>query len=896
MTLVRGTRLGPYEITAKLGAGGMGEVYRATDTGLRREVAIKVLPAAFTADKERLARFKREAQLLAQLHHPNIASIFGLADSGGTLALVMELVEGEELSALIARGPLPVPEALAIARQIAEALEAAHERGIVHRDLKPANVKVRGDGAVKVLDYGLAKAMDAGGGASGGAGGAVNSPTLMHSPTLSAAHGTDLGVILGTAAYMAPEQARGKVVDRRADVWAFGVVLFEMLTGSRAFAGEGISEVLASVLKSEPDWRALPADTPASVRRLLRRCLEKDPHQRLQAIGDARLELDEEEPATTPAVAPSSARRAIATTLSAAAVALAAGLIAGLLWRAPHQADVGLTRLSIDAPPGTELYPDSAAVAISPDGRSVAFVVGSPGSNASQLWIRSLDALVPRRLEAGDGARLPFWSPDSRSIGFVAEGKLRTVSISSGRAEVLCDAADSRGGAWAPAGVIVFAPGANGPLYRVSANGGAPVPATALDTARGQSGHRFPVFLPDGEHFLYAAMPGHGGMFDVFAGSLRDASRKLIGSMETGPVYAEPGWLLFGRHGSLAAQRFDARALELSGEAVTLDDEPGTVRDSAVSWRAANSTSASATGALAYFSSSSNRTRAVWLDALGKVTGRIGLPPGQYTQVAISAQGTQAVLVRSLSASESALWLLNLERGGVTQLSSGPGVNDHPVWSPDGSRVVFASFRDGPSDLFMKDVAEATPERPFYRSSMVFKSPQAWSPDGKWIAVGQLDGDSQQNIYLAPTAGKVTLRPYVQGPGREQAESVSPDGRWMAYLAREAADLELSVQSFPVPGHRVRISTGGVRRAWWTPDQRHILYLDRSATSLMIADVEAGETLRVGPPRLSATLPPGIVSLDPMPDRRRWVALVPEREGANSLTVVQNWTAALKNR
>jgi len=884
-----GTTLGHYQITSALGAGGMGEVYRARDTKLNRDVAIKVLPELFASDAERLARFTREAQTLAALNHPNIAHIHGLEESGGLRALVMELVEGDDLSVRIARGPMPVADAVPIARQIADALEAAHEQGIVHRDLKPANVKVRADGTVKVLDFGLAKAMD-----PGAASGARD---VAHSPTFTA-RATQMGMIIGTAAYMAPEQARGKAVDRRADIWAFGVVLYEMLTGRRAFEGDDISEVLASVLKTEPDWSAVPTDAPPAVRRLLRRCLEKDPRRRLSAIADARLELDEIEPAGPVVTARVAPRRSIAATAwPVAAGVVVTAAVAALLWPSSHQtAGTGVTRLSVVAPAGAEVYPDSAEVAISPDGRMVAFVVGNPQQIESQLWIRPLDAVAARRVEGGDGAHLPFWSPDSRSVGFGAGGKLKRLPVGGGRAAVVCDANNFRGAAWSRDDVIVFAPDAGGPLYRVSANGGEPAPVTTLDLGRKESGHRFPFFLPDGERFLFAALPGRGGTFDIVTGSLRDGTRSLVASMESSPVYVEPGWLLFARRGVLAAQRFDARTQKVTGEAVSLEDEPGAVLDAISSWTAGHAASVSSSGALAYFSAPSAGTKALWLDAAGKPSGTLTLPAGRYTELRISPDGTHAMFVRSSSRVESSLWLVDLQRDGAAPFSTGRGLNESPVWSPDGTRVVFSSDRDGAHDLFMKDVADAAPEQPFYRSGMPFKNPAWWSADGKWVVLGQLDQDTLQNIYLLPTSGERTPTLYVRGPARDMGGWVSPDGKWMAYLSEDSGTLELYAQAFPVPGHKTRISTAGSLSAWWTRDGRHIVYLAAKQTTLMIADVEPGDTLRVGTPRVSATLPSGMVWLDAMPDRQRWLALFPENAGAGTVTVVQNWMAALDKK
>ncbi len=542
----------------------MGEVYRARDSRLQREVAIKVLPEQLASDPERLARFTREAQTLAALNHANIAQVHGLEESGDIHALIMELVEGEDLAQRIARGPLPLDEALPIARQIADALEAAHDSGIVHRDLKPANIRIRPDGTVKVLDFGLAKALEPTSTATGPA-------ALMNSPTLTQ-QATQLGVILGSAGYMAPEQARGRPVDRRADIWAFGVVLYEMLTGRRAFEGEEITDVLASVLKSDPDLGSIPADTPASVRRLLRRCLVKDPRQRLSSIRDARLELDELEPASG-GVAPSlasvsaSAPPRVARLAPFLAVALvsvlATAAVAWMMMRSsPPPADASvLSRLSITAPPGKTLFADTSGISLSPDGRKIAFLVGTIVGAQNELWVRSLDSTTAQRIESGDEVQFTFWSPDSRRLGFFTTGHLKTVAAEGGRAQILAATEGGRGADWNRADQILYAPAPEGPLMRISANGGDPVAVTTLDTARGESSHRFPAFLPDGDHFLFAALPARGGKFEIYASSLSEpAKRTRIGAMESAPRWINTGWLLFARRGILAVQRFDPDA------------------------------------------------------------------------------------------------------------------------------------------------------------------------------------------------------------------------------------------------------------------------------------------------------------------------------------------------
>ena len=697
MSLSPGARLGPYEVGAPLGAGGMGEVYRARDTKLERSVALKVLPDLFANDPERMARFTREAQTLAALNHPNIAAIYGLEDQ----ALVMELVEGEDLSAVIARGPMAFATALPIARQIADAIEAAHEQGIIHRDLKPSNVKVRRDGTVKVLDFGLAKAMDS---ESSGPQDSSNAPTI-------AAHATQMGIIIGTAAYMSPEQARGRVLDRRADIWAFGAIVYEMLTGMRAFEGDDLSMTLASVIKDDPKWTALPSDLPSSVTRLLRRCLEKDLKKRLSSIGDARLELDEPDLVAAVAISASASAPAPRPMRTAWFLPMAAGialttLVAWALWpKTANDADEGdvPTRLSILASPDETIWPDSGDLAISPDGTMVAFVsrkldslfqsVDGSGSGRGELRVRSLNSMTARRLETSDGVSLPFWSPDSTRIAYFQGGKLKTIAASGGRVETLADAPSGRGAIWTSSNTIVFAPDFGGPLMKVSATGGVPTPATELDPSRKEYSHRFPALLPDGNRFLYASIPARDGQFEISAGSFLDNSRIVVGTMAASPVYAEPGWLLFARQGVLNALPFNAVAMKITGDPIRLEDEPAAILNPSASYTGGQSVSLSMSGALAYYSTQSANTIPTWHDLSGAVTGVVNVPPGPYEDVAISPDGRQAALVKSLSPSESSLWLVDLVRGGASPLSTGTGRNDAPVWSPDGSRLVWSSAR-----------------------------------------------------------------------------------------------------------------------------------------------------------------------------------------------------------
>jgi len=896
MSLRPGSLLGTFEITGSLGAGGMGEVYRGRDTRLNREVAIKVLPDAFADDAERLARFRREAQTLAALSHPNIAAIYGFEESGSTRALVMELVGGEDLSAIIARGPIALEDAIPIARQIADALEAAHDKGIIHRDLKPGNVKVASDGGVKVLDFGLAKLVDTTDRAT-----AAESATVAATVTSPAM--TQLGMILGTASYMSPEQARGRAVDRRADIWAFGVVLFEMLTGTRAFKGDDISDVLATVLKTEPDWKALPVNTPPSVNRLLRRCLEKDPRRRLGAISDARLELDEA--ASAPAVVATTPARprslaswlgpALAGVVVAAAVALA-------IWPRVSTAPQQFSRASMVAPAGVELWPDSAQVAISPNGQYVAFISGNPiDRQNAQLWVRSINSLVAKPLEGTEGAALPFWKPDSTRIGFFAGTKMKSIPVDGGRVDVIADSPFGRGGTWNENDVIVFAGDASGMLSRVTANGGDAKQVTTLDRARKEVSHRLPVFLPDGDHFLFAALPGQDGKFNIFAGSLSDPAITLVGAMGSTPVYAEAGsstgsgqgFLLYGRRGVLVAQPFDAKTLKTTGDARPLGDEPTAILDPSISYTAGHTTSVSRTGALAYFSGPPATTRATWIDALGRPAGTVPIQPGNYSAVRLSPDGTQAVLVRSISPTESSLVVVDVARGSAVPLSSGGGRNETPNWSPDNTRVVFSSDRGGAQDLYVKTLADAAPETPLYQSSALFKTPSDWSRDGKWIVFFQLDPDTAYNIYTVPaTGGAATLA--VRGQNRDVFGRISPDGKWLAYLGEFGeSGFQLCAQAFPAPGRSIQLTTGGASALWWTNDNRQIVYV--SGKELWRVNVQPnGPDLRVvGEPVKLGALPPGLASIDAMPDRQKFLALVPDRLSVGSITVVQNWTAGL---
>ena len=623
MSIAPGTRLGPYEIVAPLGSGGMGEVYRARDAKLNREVAIKVLPAAVGQDPERLSRFRREAQTLASLNHPNIAAIYGLDEADGKLFLVLELVEGEELAERLKRGAIPIDEALEIAKQIAFALEEAHDKGIVHRDLKPANVKLTQDGKVKVLDFGLAKAYssDASGAGSFDSG---NSPTMTHAATMA-------GMILGTAAYMSPEQARGKPVDKRADIWAFGVVLYEMLTGQKLFDGETVSDTLAAVLTRDMDQATLPGSMPPALRQLLRRCLERNARNRLHDIADARIVIDEvlsgrrDETATgsTTAVAPSQAAGGRWLFVAGALVAgLLLGAVIAAAWSKRAPADHGrplLTQFDIRAPEGTSIV---RGFAFSPDGRQIAFTARGADGRVT-IWIRPFDSLTARQLPETIGARFPFWAPDSRRIGYFSPEGLKWIDTAGGSPVVVAPTSpvqDVRGAAWGADDVILFAPTFTGPLFAVRASGGTVAPATRVTDRAAIGTTRFPSFLPDGRRFVFYASPGTGTEpGSIYFGRLGSLDAKLLGPAHSTAVFAPPGYLIYARGDSIVAHRFDDKSETLVGDPVPIIGSMG----SSLTVSGLRSVAVSGDGALIYRNDKRGNNQIVWVDRSGKELGVI---------------------------------------------------------------------------------------------------------------------------------------------------------------------------------------------------------------------------------------------------------------------------------
>jgi len=834
MPLVAGARLGPYEIVVPIGAGGMGEVYRARDTKLNRDVAIKVLPDLFANDSERLARFQREAQVLASLNHPNIAHIHGLEDSDGVHALVMELVEGEDLAQRLGRGAIALDEALPIARQVAEALEAAHEHGIIHRDLKPANIKLRPDGTVKVLDFGLAKAMEPAGTASN----ASYSPTLT-TPAMM----TGAGVILGTAAYMSPEQARGKVVDKRADIWAYGCVLFEMLTGQRAFEGESISDVLASVLKTEPNWRALPAGTPAALRRLVGRCLEKDPRRRLQAIGEARVQIEDlltgaPEPVTAPAAPLSTPLWARVALAGVAAVVVGAAVAATGSWLArPVAPRVTRTNIAATGPASLTINGMDRDLVISPDGSRVVYV----GNNGTQLFVRALDALESVAIATGQ-IREPFVSPDSQSVGFVdGLNTLKKVAISGGPSIQLTtlDGAP-QGATWLPDDTIIFA--TNNPstgLQRVSANGGTPAVVTRPDHHRDEADHLWPGVLPGGRVVLFTITAQTGGLDNasIAALDLRTQTSTILVRGGLDAHYVESGHLVYVAAGTLRAVPFDLSRLAVLGPAVPVVPRLVTTRSGAGEFGVARD------GTLVYVDvtagSQSARARTlVWVDRTGKEE-RIAAQTRSYEAPRISPDGKQLAL--AITDQQSDIWVWDLVRADLRRLTFDPGVDTFPVWTPDGHRIVFSSQSGGALNLWWKAANETGPPEQLTTSANN-QWPTSVSSDGKQIVLTELTPTMNRDLMLLTLDGSRRVTPLLQTSFDEQHGMISPDGHWLAYESNSSGQSEVWVRPFPNTSvAQYQISTSGGTRPVWAHNGKELFFMGVDST-LMGVPVEATAT------------------------------------------------------
>jgi serine/threonine protein kinase/Tol biopolymer transport system component len=805
-------RLGRFEVRGLLGAGGMGEVYRAHDPDLGRDVAVKILPPAFTTDPDRLARFEREARVLAAISHPHIAAIYGVEEiprepetgSGTFRALVLELVEGDTLADRLGCGRIDVEEALEIARQIADAVEAAHEKGIVHRDLKPGNIKIRPDGVVKILDFGLAKA-DALVAAS-------SEPTAGRTPLGE----TSLGVVLGTPAYMSPEQARGLTVDKRSDVWAFGCVLYEMLAGRPAFTGDSAADIIAALLQRDPDWAAVPAATPVAVHRLLRRCLARNLKDRLRDIGDARLDLADSSSLTAPGLP---ARRRLGRGLLVAACAIAmltAALFMGLRLR-PQSRHLPV-HFAFDAGDGQT----TATLAIpSPDGTQFVFVRRA-SSGESEVWTRPLGSTVARRLPGTGGADGPFWSFDGRVIGFSAGNALRRIPAAGGPVQRIADVdPHALGATWSRDDVIVFTPSNRAPLHRVGAASGPQQPLTTLNAARRENSHRWPQFLPDGRHFLFTArsdLPEHSG---IYVASLDDpASPRWLMAAQSRATYLSTGHLLFMRDSTLLAQPFDPRTLQLSGQPVAIAGDIFT-QPAAVG---ADYAASEDGRVLTYRAAAAERL--VWADRTGAEIGSVAAR-GVFSQIRLSPDGSRAALVMPDPQNGNRdLWVVALANGAVTRLTSHPASDWFPVWSPDGTALIFGSDRD-PVPSFYRVAAIGGDAELVYRAPSVGAIfPTDWAPDGGALLYHSYP---RGDVQLLPLAARGGPTPVVASPYTDWVGVFSPDGRWIAYVSDESGESEVYVKPAVGPG-KFRVSLGGGLQARWRRDGRELFFLDGAGT------------------------------------------------------------------
>ncbi len=899
MSVTPGTHIGPYEVKSPLGEGGMGVVFRARDTKLQRDVALKLLPDHFASDPDRLSRFRREAQLLASVNHPNIAQIYGLEQTGGSGCIVMELVEGETLAQKLKRGALPVDEALQIAKQVADALGAAHERGIVHRDLKPANIKLTPDGKVKVLDFGLAKAL----------GGKAPKTDLSNSPTVVS--GSMPGIVFGTAAYMSPEQAKGKEVDARTDIWAFGCILYEMLTGRQAFDGETATDIIAKIVAGQPNLDLLPRDTPSSLRLLLTAAFNKEAPQRLQHIGDMRLFLDEKIfPVTASKSATPTGRRLWLIT-AALVLALAAALIPAALYF--RRAPVETSQIRFEMPaPGMVAGLGMAGLGnltISPDGQRVAYVAMIEGKRA--VWIRPISAVTAQQLPGTENAAGLFWSPDSRYLAFFADGKLKKIDASGGPAQTLCDAILTVPGTWSRDGAVLFTKAGPFVIGRVSASGGEATPVTVVDASRQDLGNVAPQFLPDSRHFLYHGLSAAGEL-TLYLGSLDSKSTTelmAMGTASTGSpaIYVAPGYLLFRRNRTLMAQAFDKKRLALLGEAIPLAEnvEIGF--------------SASENGVLVYRkagqSDQAGGSQLVWFDRNGKQAGQVGTA-ANYGNLELSPDDRRVAV--DIQGPNRDIWMIDIARAVSARITFDPAADWPPVWAPDGSHIVFSSNRSDngvtsalSNKLYQKSSSGVgTDELLFAGNPNELVYPEDWSSDGRYILFARvkLPGATADDLWVLPLFGDKKPFPFLQSSFWQVESQLSPDGRWLAFTTNESGTYQIVVQPFPDPsGGKWQVTAKDGIEPKWRRDGRELYYLSLDG-KLMAVPVKGDHTFEAGQPSplfqspLNVTPPrPVVHHYDVTADGQRFLFIspvtpAPSETNSVPITAVVNWTAGLNKK
>jgi eukaryotic-like serine/threonine-protein kinase len=888
-----GQKLGSYKILSLLGAGGMGEVYQAQDTKLGRDVAIKVLPAAFVHDVERLARFQREARMLAALNHPNIATIHGLEQSDGVHYLVMELVPGQTLAERLGGGALKIlkiKEALKLGVQIAEALEAAHERGVIHRDLKPANVKVTPEGRVKVLDFGLAKAF------------AGDSGQDLSSAATLTAMGTEEGMILGTPAYMSPEQARGKAVDKRTDIWAFGCVLYEMLAGKVAFRGATVSDTIVAVLEREPDWQALPAATPTKIRDLLRRCLQKESQHRLRDIGDARIEIEEAsaapampEPAATRKGVRALGRQVLILSVGALLlVAIVTGLTMWNLKSSPAPTPQPVSRTVITLPPGQQLagLDLGPAVALSPDGSRLAYVARQGGTQ--QLYLRAMDSQEAKLIPGTEGAVNPFFSPDGQWLGFFASGKLKKVSVNGGAALTLGDGVTFGGASWGSQGMIAISPTSIPGLQQVPDTGGTPQTLTLLE--KGDASHRWPEFLPGGKTVLFAAGPAANNWTDaqVAVQSVGTGDRRNLVQGGTHPRYALSGHLVYAQGGRLMVVPFDPQRLRTTGAAIPLVEG---VLQSTITGAAQYSLSS--TGSLVYVPGTfqSDKSKLVWVSRNGAQQPVVA-PAHAYRQPRLSPDGRRVAV--TINEQGDQVWLYDLSRETLTRYTFEGNRNTDPAWTPDGKRIAFESNKEGPQNLFWQ-LADGSGGLERLTTSDYTQFPLSWSPDGQLLAFIEFNPTTGRDIWML-RLGDRKAQPFLRTPFDETSPQFSPDGRWLAYASNESGPYEIYAQPYPGPGGKWQISTEGGTEPVWNRNGRELFY--RSGDKMMAVDIATQPSFAAGKPRMLfegqyQQTPVTFPNYDVSRDGQRFLMLKPSEQAASAPTqinVVLNWFEELKRR
>jgi eukaryotic-like serine/threonine-protein kinase len=890
-----GAKLGRYEIRSKIGQGGMGEVYQGRDTQLARDVAVKVLPTTVSTDADRLRRFEQEACAASALNHPNILVVHDIGAHDGTTYVVSELLEGQTLRNRIAGTALGQRRAVDYALQIANGLAAAHEKGIIHRDLKPDNIFVTNDERVKILDFGLAKLTQLDG---------IGSQTDVPTRRVD----TDPGVVMGTVGYMSPEQLKGRAVDQRSDIFSFGAILYEMLSGRRAFHGESAAETMSAILKEDPTELS---DTNRSVspalERLVNHCLEKNPEARFHSARDVAFALEAlsgssavaNETTTAQSFVPRAfrVRQWLPWALAAIGLLIAAVTLAWTYFRR-ERTDAGPTEAMRFIIPTPEKAAIPGLPSISPDGRYVVLRVNTEDGK-ELLWMRALGSFEARPLVGTDGGFQPFWSPDSRAVGFFAQGKLKWIDVSGGSVQTVCDAPSISGGAWSHDGTIIFWRGVASGLYRVPATGGTPIQLTTVDASRNEIDHLWPYFLPDGRHFLFLARNAQPENSAIYVGTLDSKETTRLLQAHSSMAYASPGYLLFVRESTLMAQGFDADTLQLKGDAFPVAEH--TVRNS-ISGRAMFSVSEN--GVLVFRAGGGmTNNQLVWFDRSGKQLSVL-TPPGTYNAPALSPDEKKVAVSRLdlQTGTPSDIWVIDLERGTQIRLTTDPASDSFPSWSPNGDHVTFVSTRNGVTSIFQKLSNAASPEEPLVSSAELKYNPQ-WSPDGQSIIYSQLNPKTYLDLYLLSLAGEKKSTTWLQTDFIEGQPRLSPNGRWIAYISNETEQFQVYVDSFPATGAKVAISIGGGSQPQWRADGRELYYYapDRK---LMAVEVNGdGPTFKVGATRslfeirvssIDQSFPGNGYYTVTHDGKRFLVSSLPEAPERQQINVIVNWAADFK--